>query len=228
MAASKDAVIIIDMEDEDDEVDNDVKIQMEAMTDDEVDQGDTDTVIDFLDDKVAETVFNKEDEDHVPTDAAQDTEKEDKTGIGIDTSEERESAQETEGEDRTGIGTDGDQERDAEMEDQDEEEEEAGFAMQVAIELWEHLRDLLEDFTAHGFNHLFRRERDGTYNCGKIIMWALAIFVAYFASTYYTIASVQEANRNPIASTSGYFTVEVRYEAKVFNSNLRSYSILVR
>ncbi len=209
MASAKDTVIIIDMED-DEEEDKNVKIEMEADAADG--QGDTDTVIDFLDQKVAETVIDIEDEDAM--DAGQHTDAEDRTGIGTDDDGEGDATQDAEGEDRTGIGTDADQEGDAEVraEEEGQEEREVGFARQVAVELWEHMRDLLEDFTAHGFNHLFQRERDGRYNKRKIIMWALAIFVAYFASTYYTIASVQEAERTPIATAVGYFPVdEVRH-----------------
>ncbi len=235
MAATRDAVIVIDMEDEDEE-DKDVKIEMKAMTDAEDDHGDTDTVIDILDERVADTVIDMKDDDD--TDAGDHTEGQDRTGIGTDGDRQREAVQDIDKEDRTGIGTEEDREGEAEVkaeeegqdeaadddedeedddeEEEEEEEEEAGFAMQVAMELWEHLRDLLEDFTAHGFNHLFRRERDGRYNWRKIVAWSLAIFVAYFASTYYTIASVQEADRNPITTAVGYFPVdEVRSDRKI-------------
>ncbi len=72
-----------------------------------------------------------------------------------------------------------------------------------------HLRNLLENITAHGFNHLVRRE-DGTYNTWLVILWAGAIFMAFFASGYYIVSSVKEADSNPISTTSGYTNLQVR------------------
>ncbi len=167
MAAQPDIVTIIDMEDDSDT--------------------DTDTVIDFVGERVAHTVIDMGDDDddddmdtQADTNTAQDSEDEDDRGGGMEVEELRAP-------------------------------EDQPFWRQVARDLWDHLLDLLENITAHGFNHLVRGEHNNTY---VVVMWACAIFVAFFSSGYYIISSVHEAEQAPVATTSNRILVQVTIFSK--------------
>ncbi len=186
MTAKKEIVTIIDMEDD----------------------SDSDTVIDCVSERVAHTVIDMEDDDendnvNDDNDDDNDNDDDDNDDDDMESQADTDAAQDTEDEVDRGGGM--------EMEE-GRVPEEGPFWRQVARDLWEHLLDLLEHITAHGFDRLIRREHN---NICMVILWAGAIFIAYLSSVFYVVSSVKEADQNPVATTAGYMFSQVK--GKTYN-----------
>ncbi len=202
MAAQKEIETVIDIEDESDD-DSDVVI-------DNVGKAVAEIIIDMGDDKDDDEVKARKDAEGTEMRRRRRGEQRDvKRDVKVETGQDDEGGAD---DDEEGEANDEEDAADDEGDANDNEEDadDEGLAREIMRALWEHLRQLLENFTAHGFNHLLIRREDGTYNVWMIVMWAGAIFVAFFASAFYIASSVREAEKNPIIQTIGYIRAQVR------------------
>ncbi len=152
--------------------------------------------------KSIETIIDMEDEiDAIIDDVGKRVAE---TIIEIDLENEEDLDEQTDKDENRDTGGENDDEFQMAVEEQGEPDNEEGEEVGMARWMWNHFKDFLVNTTAHGFNHLVQRREDGTYDKGMIIFWAVAIFVAYFASGYYVVSSVHEAEKTPFATTVDY------------------------